>query len=79
MCSCLQSLCTVKGAGGGDEGGTRMERESQVSLCCVLEVEKKNSLRSCMCPRGWFTGSPGAVMALVVEGEQRAWRMKDGA
>lgn len=26
---------------GGGEGGTEMERDSQVSLCCVLEVEKE--------------------------------------
>ena len=27
MCSCLQSLCKVKRAGGGEEGGTEMERD----------------------------------------------------
>ncbi len=54
MCSCLQSWCMVKRAAGGDEGGTEMERESQVSLCCV--GGRKRTARMHACVHG--AGSP---------------------
>lgn len=47
-----------------------------MTLCFVLEVEEEEG--ECVCPWGWFTSALGAAMALVVEGEKRAWRMKDG-
>lgn len=55
MCSCLQSLCTVKRAGGGDEGGTEMERESGEFVLCV-GGRKKNEACVHACVRG--AGSP---------------------
>lgn len=43
-------------------------------MCFVLEVEEEEG--ECVCPWGWFTSAWRAAMAL--EGEKRAWRMKDG-
>lgn len=47
-------------------------------MLCVGGRERIACMHECV-HGGWFASSPGAVMALVVEGEQRAWRMKDGA
>lgn len=63
-CARLKGLEEEEGGGRGGGGGAEMER-----VRCV--GGRKRARKS-----PW--GSPGAVMG-VVEGEQRAWRMKDGA
>lgn len=62
--------------GRGGEGGT--ERERQPGELWVGGRKRISFLPDCV-HGGWFSSSPGALMALVVEGEQRVWRMKDGA
>lgn len=49
MYSCLQSLCTVKRAGGGDEGGTRDgARESGEFVLCVGGGKRIACVHACV-------------------------------